>query len=37
MDEVAYTLIKAGLKSIDEVTDTAIRAKVQALLDADNA
>jgi len=36
MDIIAYKLIKAGIKTIDEITDVAMKIRVQAMLDKDN-
>jgi hypothetical protein len=36
MDAIAVILIKAGLKTIDEVTDLEMKIREQALLDKDN-
>lgn len=36
MDEVAVILIKAGIKTIDDITDLEMKVRVQALLDKDN-
>jgi len=35
MELIAYKLIKAGMKTIDEITNADMKIKVQALLDAD--
>ena len=36
MDDIAYKLIKAGIRSIDDITDEAMKIRVQTLLDEDN-
>ena len=36
MDIIAYKLIKAGIKTIDEITDAEMKIRVQAMLDKDN-
>ena len=36
MDEIAVILIKAGIKTIEDVTDLEMKVRVQALLDKDN-
>lgn len=36
MDYIAYKLIKAEIKTIDDIEDAEMKLRVQTLLDADN-